>query len=58
MTTVPNVPNATHMWLIVSPLFLAELSIGGAVNIYIAATPADITAIEGAVSVVQIDGSV
>lgn len=57
MTTVSNAPGAQHLWLAISPSFLAQLAVGSAVNVYIAFNSADIAAIEGAVSVVQIDGT-
>lgn len=41
-----------------SPSILSSLSIGQNVSIYIASAPADITAIESAVTVVSIDSTV
>jgi len=41
-----------------SPSFLAQLSIGASLTIYFVSDPSDAAAIEAAVTVVSLDGSV
>jgi hypothetical protein len=61
VTTTSNAPGAAqnpHAWPVLSQSFLTQLSIGAPLTVYVVFDSADITAIEGAVTVVPLDGVV
>ena len=59
LTLTSDAPGGTQRpVLMLSPSFLAQLSIGASLTIYFVSDPSDAAAIEAAVTVVPLDGSV